>query len=156
MAIDAIDRKLLRELQQDARVSDEALAQRLALAPDVVRARRAALRERGAILRDVAVVDPALFAPELRVLALVGFARESRQLTEAFQQRMAADPAVLQCHAVTGEYEYALIVRVRDAAEYAAWGQRTLLSDSNILHYSSFVLNATVKDVGQGLVPLEG
>lgn len=154
MAIDAIDRKLLRELQRDAEASDEVLGQRLGLAPALVRTRRAALRARGAVIRQVAVVEATLLAPELQMLALVGFAHDDPRLAEAFERRMADDPAVLRCHPLTGEYEYALVVRVRDAAEYARWGQQALLSDRHLLHYSSFVMGPAVKDEWQALVPL--
>lgn len=149
MPIDASDRRLLRELQREAGASDEILAARLGMTPSVVQARRAALRAAGIVQREVAIIDPALLAPEIQVLALVGFARDDRSLIETFEQRMAIDPAVLRCHRLTGEYEYALLIRARDAEQYAQWVREALLADGNILHYSSFVIDATVKDEPQ-------
>lgn len=154
MAIDASDRRLLRELQRDAGASDEILAARLGMTPSVVQARRAALRAAGIVQREVAIIDPALLAPEIQVLALVGFARDERSLIEAFEQRMATDPAVLRCHRLTGEYEYALVIRARDAERYAQWVREALLADGNILHYSGFVVDATVKDDVQAAVAI--
>jgi Lrp/AsnC family leucine-responsive transcriptional regulator len=154
MAIDASDRRLLRELQRDAAASDEVLAERLGMTPSVVRTRRAALRAAGVVLREVAIIDAALLAPEVQVLALVGFARDERSLIEAFERRMATDAAVLRCHRLTGEYEYALVIRTGDAEQYAQWVREALLADGNILHYSSFVIDATVKDDVQAAVAI--
>lgn len=149
MAIDASDRRLLRELQRDAGASDEGLAERLGMTASVVQARRAALRAAGIVQREVAIVDPAVLLPQVQMLALVGFACDERPLIAAFEQRMAADPAVLRCHRLTGEFEYALVIAARDAEQYAQWVRQALLADGNILRYSSFVIDATVKDEPQ-------
>lgn len=154
MPIDASDRRLLRALQRDAGVADEVLAERLAMAPPEVRRRREALRAAGMVRREVAIVDPAVLSPQVQMLALVGFARDERQLIAAFEQRMAADPAVLRCQRLIGEYEYALVIGARDAEQYAQWVREALLDDGNILHYSSFVIAATVKDDPQAPVEL--
>lgn len=152
MPIDASDRRLLRELQRDAGASDEVLAQRLAMAPRDVRTRREALRAAGIVRREVAIVDQAVLSPQVQMLALVGFARDERQLIAAFEERMAADVAVLRCHRLTGEYEYALVIGAQDAEQYGQWVREALLADGNILHYSSFVIDATVKDEPQARV----
>ena len=154
MAIDTVDRRLLRELQRDASLPDDVLADRLGLSPLAVRSRREALAAGGAIVRHVVVVDPALLDPGIRVLILVAFADESPALAQAFERRMAADPAVVQCHAITGEYEYALLVQADDAADFGRWGQQALLADGNILRYSSSVLTRQVKDEWPPLVPV--
>jgi len=149
MVLEPSDRKLLRELQRDAGVSDDELGRRLGLDPSDVRQRRDALRAAGVVRREVALLDPTLLSPEVLVLALVGFTRDDAAWLRTFEQRMAADLAVLRCHRLVGEYEYALVIRVRDAAEYAQWSRDVLLADGNILHYSSFVMDATVKDEPQ-------
>lgn len=152
MAVDASDRRLLRELQRDASASDEVLANRLGMSASAVQARRAALRATGIVQRDVAIVDPTVLLPRVQMLALVSFAHEDRALVAAFEQRIAADPFVLRCHRITGEFEYALVVAVRDADQYARWVRQSLLADGNILHYSSFTVDAAVKDEPQAPV----
>lgn len=120
-----------------------------------MRRRLEALRRSGAIRREIAVVDPSVLGPGVRVLVMVAFARESAEVYRAFQERMAGEAPVAQCHSIAGEFDFALVVRAADPAVYEAWAQRVLLADPNIKRYSSFVIWSTVKEEWQPLVPLE-
>jgi DNA-binding Lrp family transcriptional regulator len=61
---------------------------------------------------------------------------------------------VLECHRIGGEIDFALMVHATDPTDYDQWGRRTLLTDSNLERYSSFVVWSTVKQVPQMLIPL--
>lgn len=153
MKLDALDRKLLRALQRDARQTHAALGRRVHLSASSVRRRLESLRRRGVIRAEVALLDSAAFPRSVSVVVMLAFARESTRIYTEFQRRMRADPAVLQCFSIAGEYDFALLVQAADAAAFEQWGHKHLLSDSNIARYSSFVVWSTVKQDVQPLLP---
>lgn len=155
MRLDALDRRLLRAVQEDARQTYAGLARLCHSSPSSVRRRLEALRRSGAIRREIAVVDPSVYNPGVRVLVMVAFARESAEVYRSFQARMANEAPVAQCHSIAGEFDFALVVRAPDPTAYDAWARRVLLADTNIRRYSSFVIWSTVKEEWQPLVPLD-
>ncbi len=154
MKLDMLDRKLLRALQRNAQQTHAALGRRVHLSASSVRRRLESLRRRGVIRAEVALLDASAFPKSVSVVVMVAFARESTRVYAEFKRRMRADPAVLQCFSIAGEYDFALLVQATDVAAFEQWGQAQLLADGNIARYSSFVVWSTVKHEMQPLVPL--
>jgi Lrp/AsnC family transcriptional regulator, leucine-responsive regulatory protein len=154
MKLDARDRKLLRAMQRNARQTHAALGRKVHLSASSVRRRLEALRGQGAIRAEVALLDQAAFPPMVSILVLVAFARESTRVYAEFQRRMRADPSVLQCYSIAGEYDFALLAQAPDAAAFEKWSHKHLLADGNIKRYSSFVVWSTVKQELQPMLPL--
>lgn len=145
ITLDTFDRKLLDLVQQDARLTHAALGERVGLSPSSVRRRLDALRHRGVIRREVALLDPAAAGAAITVIVNVAFAAESLDADRAFRRRMAALPEVMQCYSVAGQFDFVLVVSAVDPAAYEAWGERELMSDPKIRRYDSYVVWSTVK-----------
>ena len=112
--IDDIDRQILRRLQEDARLSNAALAQEVGLTVSTVHERVKKLEKKGIIKGYVAVVDAeAVGKPITAFIRLsVGTASESYLESKTSVMNVClAEPDILECHGVAGEDCYLLKVR---------------------------------------------
>ncbi|HYH17122.1 MAG TPA: Lrp/AsnC family transcriptional regulator [Azospirillum sp.] len=116
--IDRIDRSILTELQQDGRVTNNDLAQRVGLSPSPCLRWVKALEESGVIRRYVALLDPAAIDLSVNVFVNVTLERQVEERLEAFEAAVVQWPEVLECYLMTGEADYLLRVVVPDLAAY--------------------------------------
>ena len=112
--LDAIDIRILSELQEDAGLTNVALAERVGLSPSPCLARVRALEERGVIARRVALLDPAKLGPSLSVFIQVTLDKQTEDMLEIFEKAMGRFPEVMECYLMTGDSDYLLRVLVRD------------------------------------------
>ncbi|WP_299400282.1 Lrp/AsnC family transcriptional regulator [Pelagibius sp.] len=116
--LDRIDRRILRHLQRDGRLTNAELAAKINVSPATCHRRTQRLFREG-ILRSVR----AEVAPE-RVdrgaLAIVGVVldRSTPESFAAFETAITKLPFVLDCHLVAGDFDYFLKIRVRDIADF--------------------------------------
>src|SRR5688572_10183701 len=154
MALDSKDRKLLRELQIDANLTHAELGRRVHLSPSSVQRRLATLRHNRTIRGEIALLDPMVLGKGVVVLTLMSLKKETPRIHNDFERRIRNDPAVLQCHRISGEFDFALFVSAADPAEYDLWGRRVLLTNGNLERYSSFIILTTLKNSPQPLIAL--
>jgi Lrp/AsnC family leucine-responsive transcriptional regulator len=141
--LDAIDRRILRELQRDGHISVVALAERVGLSPTPCARRLARLEESGVIARYTAILDPARIGLALQAFVLVSLASHAEETVAAFQRGLAARPEVLAAYAVSGEMDYLLHVVAADMESFADFAMRDLLRMPGVRETrSSFVLTA--------------
>ncbi|MEX1147472.1 MAG: Lrp/AsnC family transcriptional regulator [Sphingomonadales bacterium] len=112
--LDAIDRRILRTLQQDARISNVALADAVGLSPSPCLRRVKALEDRGLIRQYVALVDPAALDLSMNVFVQVTLERQVEEVLEAFEDAIRAHPSVMECYLMSGDADYYLRVVVPD------------------------------------------
>jgi Lrp/AsnC family transcriptional regulator, leucine-responsive regulatory protein len=112
--MDQIDLRILKELQNDARVSNVELARRVNLSPSPCLARVRALESRGVISRYVALVDPVAVGLGLSVFIQVSLERQAEKTLEQFQSAVGRFPEVVECYLMTGDSDYLLRVVVPD------------------------------------------
>jgi Lrp/AsnC family leucine-responsive transcriptional regulator len=114
--IDETDRHILSLLQEDARLSNAAVAEQVGLTTSTVFERIKKLEKKGVIKQYVAIVDPALIdQPITAFIRLVVGASDSDDYVAAKKRFVAHcldEPQVLECHSVAGEDCYVLKVRV--------------------------------------------
>ena len=120
-SIDQTDRRLLRVLQEDGRITNQELARRAGLSPAACFERVKRLRERGIILGYVTQLDPAKLGRGLLVYVEVLLDRTTDDVFAAFAEHIRSIEDVLECHMVAGGFDYLLKVRVRDMAAYRAF-----------------------------------
>jgi Lrp/AsnC family leucine-responsive transcriptional regulator len=154
LPLDEIDLRILEELQRDSSGTNVHLARLVGLSPPACLRRVRRLRASGVIRREVAVLDPKIAGLHMNVLAGVVLERESRDLIAAFKRRMLEEEAVAQCWYVTGQYDFLVLIRVRDVAAYEALGARLFHADPNLKRYESLVVLDEVKQ--DFAVPLGG
>ena len=117
-ALDRTDRAILRALQRDASISNVALAAKVNLSPPACLRRVERLKELGLIKGIVALLDPR--ALDLRSLVMIGVVldRSTPESFTAFEKAVQKVPGCLECHVVTGEFDYFMLVRTKDNEGY--------------------------------------
>ncbi len=121
LEIDATDRRLLRALQEDGRISNAELARRCNLSAAACFERVRRLRERGVITGYAAMIDPALVGRDLLIFVEVLLDRTTGDVFEAFARAVQRQPEVLECHMVAGGFDYLIKARVGDMQAYRAF-----------------------------------
>ncbi|QBX38824.1 AsnC family transcriptional regulator [Brevundimonas sp. S30B] len=119
--LDAVDRRLLRVLQVEGRISNAELAKRCNLSPAACFERVRRLRERRVITGYAALIDPAMAGRGLLIFVEVLLDRTTGDVFEAFAAAVRAQPEVLECHMVAGGFDYLIKARVGDMDAYRAF-----------------------------------
>ena len=113
--LDAIDIRILSELQEDASLTNVELAERVGLSPSPCLARVRALEAAGVIARRVTLLDPSSLGSSLSVFIQVTLEKQTEDRLEVFEQAVGRFPEVMECYLMTGDSDYLLRVVVRDA-----------------------------------------
>ncbi|MFA4950721.1 Lrp/AsnC ligand binding domain-containing protein [Brevundimonas sp.] len=120
-ALDAVDRRLLRVLQDDGRISNAELARRCNLSPAACFERMRRLREKKVITGYAALINPAKVGRGLMIFVEVLLDRTTGDMFEAFAEAVRRQPEVLECHMVAGGFDYLIKARVGDMEAYRAF-----------------------------------
>lgn len=124
--LDAIDRRILRELQADATIPLAELAERIGLSQTPCWKRVKRLTDAGVIARRVALLDRDKLDLGLVVFVAIRTSRHDQQWLDAFAKGAAALPEVVELHRLSGETDYLLKVVVRDIAAYDGFYKRLI------------------------------
>jgi DNA-binding Lrp family transcriptional regulator len=114
VALDSVDIRILRELQQDGSLSNADLAKRIHLTPSPCLARVRALESSGVIDRYVALAKPAALGLGLNVFISISLRAQNKEALAVFEQRIAEHDEVMECYLMTGESDYLIRVAVTD------------------------------------------
>lgn len=140
--LDALDLQLLRHLQQDASLSNLALAQELRISPATCLRRVKRLTEGGWIERQIAVLNPARLGASLGhiVCALVEVTLDAQGVEhlDAFEAKAIADEAVQQCWRVASGPDFILVVQALSMPDYLEVTRRLLTQDANVRNVKAF------------------
>jgi Lrp/AsnC family leucine-responsive transcriptional regulator len=117
--LDPIDRRILRALQRDGRMSNVELANEVGLSPSPCLRRVRLLEESGIIDRYVAVLDGTKVGVGLTVFARVWFKTQDAEITHQFAETVRKFPEVVECYLTTGECD--AIMRIVTADLHAYW-----------------------------------
>ncbi|PKO50541.1 MAG: transcriptional regulator [Betaproteobacteria bacterium HGW-Betaproteobacteria-21] len=122
--LDRIDRKILVELQKNGRVSMTELAQRIGLSatPCTERVRR--LERDGIITGYHAHLNPQALGKSLLVFIEIKLSTRSGEVFERVRKELTTIPEVMECHLVSGDFDYLIKARIGEMSEY-----RRLLGD---------------------------
>ncbi|KFX62104.1 Lrp/AsnC family transcriptional regulator [Paraburkholderia fungorum] len=140
--IDAIDRRILAILQENGRLSNQEIAERINLSPSPCLRRIRRLEESGVIRGYVALLDPQKLGLDL--LAYVNVRLEKRSgpalgsrsgatHADLFRAAVQTWPEVVACHAMTGDMDYLLRVQVEDMAHFSRFVQEQLLHHPSVI-----------------------
>ena len=111
---DATDRRILAELQHDAKISNVDLARRVHLSPSPCLARVRALEEAGYIMRHVTLLDPRKLQLGVNVFIHVSLEKQVDRALDHFENTILRFPQVMECYLMTGDADYLLRVVVAD------------------------------------------
>jgi Lrp/AsnC family transcriptional regulator, leucine-responsive regulatory protein len=125
-ALDEIDRKILRHLQEEARISNADLADRVGLSPAPCLRRVRALEESRVIRKYVTLLDPAAVNLGVTVFVQISLDLQVEDRLEIFERALMRRPEVLECYLMTGDADYLVRVVVPDVAAYERFLKDTL------------------------------
>ncbi|MDB5475864.1 MAG: transcriptional regulator [Phenylobacterium sp.] len=123
---DAIDRRILRELQADATIPLAELAERIGLSQTPCWKRVKRLTDAGVIHKRVALLDRDKLDLGLVVFVAIRTSRHDQDWLDAFAKAAASLPEVLEFYRLSGETDYLMKVVVRDIAAYDAFYKRLI------------------------------
>ena len=112
--MDDLDKRILMELQENARLSNVNLAEAVGLSPSPCLARVRALEQTGVIARYVALLDPQRLGLNVSVIIQVSLEKQVGATLDRFESAIRAMPEVMECYLMTGECDYMLRVVVPD------------------------------------------
>ncbi|GIT90942.1 AsnC family transcriptional regulator [Jannaschia pagri] len=144
--IDETDARLLRLVQRDATLSAAQLSEAVNLSPSACHRRVQRLQSMGVISGHVALLDPRRVGRPTTVFVEISLATQADEVLDAFEAAVARIPDVLECHLMTGAYDYLLKVVARDSEDFAMIHRRHLASLPGVAKLqSSFALKTVFK-----------
>ncbi len=114
--MDAIDLRILAQLQEDSSLTNVELARRVHLSPSPCLARVKALEASGVIQRYVALADPKALGLGLSVFISISLKEQSKAALAEFERRIGEHDEVMECYLMTGDSDYLIRIAVPDIA----------------------------------------
>lgn len=146
IALDRFDRAILAVLQQDGRISNQDLAERIGLSPSPCLRRVRALEESGLITGYRAVLDPKALGLTLMALIHISMDKHTPERFANFEARIEEIPNIVECLLITGQqadYQLKAVVEDMDAYQALLLNRITRIEGVSGVH-SSFVMRRVV------------
>jgi DNA-binding Lrp family transcriptional regulator len=138
--LDRIDRAILRQLQSDASISNVALAAKVKLSAPACLRRVERLRESGLIRGVVALLDPKAAGAGMLVIIGVVLDRSTPESFAEFEKAAQKVVGCMECHVVTGEFDYFMVIRTRDSDSFNRLHAEQLLYLPGVRQIRSFMV----------------
>ncbi|MBS0318953.1 MAG: Lrp/AsnC ligand binding domain-containing protein [Proteobacteria bacterium] len=145
LGIDRIDVRILAALQDDGRLPNVKLAERVGLSPTAVLARIQRLTHEGYIRGYEARLDPAKLGAGMLVFVEVLLDRTTPNVFEAFKAAVQVRPEILECHMVAGGFDYLLKTRSADMADYRRFAGAVLWQLPGVRETRTYAVMEEVK-----------
>jgi len=117
-SLDQIDRRILKRLQDNARLSSSELAAEVGISASPCWRRVRAMEEAGVIARYVTLLNPEALGLSISIFTNVTLDKQIEPALEAFQKAVRKRPEVMECYLMTGDFDYLLRVVVSDLGAY--------------------------------------
>jgi DNA-binding Lrp family transcriptional regulator len=138
--IDRTDRAILRQLQRDAALSNVALAAKVHLSAAACLRRVERLKRLGFIDQVVARLNPRAVGAGMLVMIGVVLDRSTPESFSAFEQAAAKVSGCMECHVVTGEFDYFMLIRTKDSDSFNRLHAEQLLYLPGVRQVRSFMV----------------
>ena len=136
--LDDLDRRILDQLQCDASLTNQLLAERVHASPPTCLRRVRRLTASGIIAKQVAILDPSKLGNSLTAIIEVTLDNQSAEQLQRFEQAMQNEVAILQCYRVSTGPDFVLIAQVTDMPAYHALVHRALTAEANVRNVRTF------------------
>ncbi len=144
--MDRFDRKILEELQRDARLTNNDLSERVNLSPSQCSRRRTRLEDEGFIRGYFADLDRERLGLGIINIITVTLDTHNRDNAQRFARLISNLPEVLEAHALTGEMDYMLKVVTADLKALSGFVNDVLLPHESVRHVKSAIVLNTLKE----------
>jgi len=135
--LDGVDRRIVRALQRDASQSHATLAESVGASPASVWRRVRALERAGVLGSSVRLADPAMLGRSVNVLCQVRMNRQTQESRAEFETFIGAREEIVECYAMSGEWDYLLRIAVRDVADYDRFIRQGVLAHPSVANAAS-------------------
>ena len=146
MKLDRYNTHILRELKSNGRLSNLHLAERVGLSPSACLRRVQDLEQQGIIKGYRALIDNRKLGIGFIAFVTVGLKTHTKDAQLAFEQAIADSQEVLECHNVTGSFEYILRVETQDLYAYKSFHTDILGDLPQVATISTHVVMESSKD----------
>ena len=143
--LDELDRRLLRALQVDASLSHADLAQAVGASPASCWRRIRALEESGVLQALVRLVDARLVDRGVSVICQVTMKSHEQHARENFESYVRSREEIMECHSMSGEWDYLMRIVVADVADYERFLMRELLRHPAVANAASHFALSQIK-----------
>lgn len=143
--LDRYDRRLLAEMQCDARTAQSELGARVNLSTAAVNRRLKRLVDEKVIEKFTAVVAPEALGYALTIVVTVEVESEQIDLLDAMKRTFERCPQVQQCYYVAGEWDFVLIFAVRHMEQYNELTRQLFFSNNNVKRFKTLVVMSRIK-----------
>ncbi len=140
MKPDRINLRILTELQHHGRVTNQALAERVGLSPSACLDRVRRLQESGVVEGYGARIDLDRVCPSVTVIATVTLHDHRKTHTARFEEAVRSLDEVVECHQVSGIFDYLLRVVCRDMRHYQSVSDQLIEAGAGVIELSSHVV----------------
>lgn len=144
--LDDSEKRILSELQKDGRLSNVDLARKVGLSDSPCLRRVKQLESSGVIERYSAVLDHKKVGLDLVAYIQVHLDQRTEAMTRQFNEAVMAEPAITECYALSGNYDFLIKVVARDFDEYSDFAMKRLLRFPGVKDITSGFIMETVKD----------
>lgn len=144
--IDRLNNRILHELVKDGRISNTELAERVGLSASACLRRVQELERSGIIKRYRAVLNKAELGVGFTAYIAVGLSNHSKDSQEAFQEAIIRSNEVVECHNMTGSFEYLLRVETQDLVSYKSFHTDVLGALPQVQSITTYVVMDSPKD----------
>ncbi|WP_086481734.1 Lrp/AsnC family transcriptional regulator [Oceanospirillum sanctuarii] len=145
MQLDKISRKILSTLQQEARITNQELADRVGLSPSSCLNRVRKLEEAGLIGPYLSTLNLPKICRSVEVIVTVSLKDQSTDAFRTFQQAAQSHPEVVECYTVSGTFDFFLRIVAPDMMRYNEINDQLLDVLPGMVNISSHVVLTTVK-----------
>jgi len=146
MRFNKIDKDILNTLQNEGRIANSALAEKVKISPPPTLERVKKLEKNGIIKKYVAILDPAKIGIESFTFVEVTLSRHGREVVTEFIEAVKNMDEIMECHHVTGDADFLLKITCKNIAAYEELILHKLTDLPNILHLKTMVVLSTFKD----------
>ena len=144
--MDTLDRKILRALQQDARVKNTDLARQLGVAPSTMLERVRRLEERGYFIGFKAMVNPEKLGLGVQAIVSVSLGQHSTKTIRPFEQAVKSVPNIMVCYHVTGRFDYILHIVAKNLKELGILFKEQIASMPGVGKTETFLVFSEIKN----------
>ncbi len=145
-SLDQIDRRILRELQANGRLTNTELSERVHLSATATNERVKRLTRDGFIIGYTALLSPEKLGRSLLLFVEVKLERTTPDIFDAFAAAIRRTPDVLECHLIAGGFDYLVKARVADMSAYRQFLSDLLIAVPGIRETRTYTVMEEVKD----------
>ena len=145
MEVDKTDLKILKLLQENAQLTFKEISQQINLSITPIHDRIKRMEKEGVIEKYVTILNKKKVGTSLVVYCNITLDKQTRHNFTEFEERVTQFPEVVECHIVSGGFDYLLKVITKDMESYNQFHQQKLSVMSSVAHIHSFFVMSEIK-----------